>query len=303
MTDTLFPVHLYDGGELPKEGTFYVVAGNGCFLHKDTGIVSALVPVEGVAVLEDLKQDLWVRCNLPKVPADMVYQIKEFFALVVEKYRAESCTILYFNKETQEFRVEVTRQFVSHGGVAYRRQGTTHEDGFLPVGTIHSHCDFQAFHSGTDVHDEEYFDGLHCTFGHNDRNEFTVSASVVVNGQRTKVDPLTVLDGLDHVEKDFYKVNVTPDETKRAQIFTWFAKVNDGFKDLEKEPKKGDRITWDGEAKELKAKYGEGPFVIEEVSEITERATGKVKSHLYTFVTESGEKHQLNECFFKKVTS
>lgn len=38
-------------------------------------------------------------------------------------------------------------------------------DGYELIGTIHSHCDFAAFHSGVDDADEINFDGLHITVG------------------------------------------------------------------------------------------------------------------------------------------
>ena len=32
--------------ELPKDGTYYVIAENETFLHKDTGIIKALIKVD-----------------------------------------------------------------------------------------------------------------------------------------------------------------------------------------------------------------------------------------------------------------
>ncbi len=48
----MFPVFLYqEGVELPTEGTYFVVAGNGNWLHKDTGIVKAFIPVDKISCL------------------------------------------------------------------------------------------------------------------------------------------------------------------------------------------------------------------------------------------------------------
>lgn len=197
----MFPVYIYDEQlELPTEGNYFLVSGNGLWLHKDTGIVRAFVPVDNISVLQDLDAKGYVQCGLPKLPAEHVWRIKTFFKKVVEKHRSEASTSLYFNKTTGEFRIHVPEQKVSHGGVNYKRQAMSHQpemEGFLCVGTIHSHCDFGAFHSGTDIGDEEDFDGLHCTFGHNNLDEFSISASIVVNGFRVKVDPLSVLEGIE----------------------------------------------------------------------------------------------------------
>lgn len=193
----MYDVHLLDGNvELPTEGTFYVVAGNGLFIHKDTGLMKGLVPVENVSFLDDMSEDKigpeWIG---PMIPYEVAYKIKRFFFKVFQKYGSEANTILYYNLETKEWKVVVPKQRVSHGSVQYRREALTHVDEFIPIGTIHSHANFNAFHSGTDDHDEETFDGIHVTFGHNDSpGPITVSASVVMNGVRTMVKPEDVLE-------------------------------------------------------------------------------------------------------------
>lgn len=206
-----FPVIIYEEGmELPTEGTYYLVSGNGLWLHKDTGIVKAFVPVDQISILQDLTPELAqpsVGCNLPKLPFKHVFKIKKFFQDVVRLHRSEAATILLYNRATRDFKVQITDQRVSHGGVNYRMLGLAHDEetkDYLRVGTIHSHCDFDAFHSGTDIGDEESFDGLHCTFGHNDRDQFSISASIVVNGYRVSVDPETVLEGIQHVGEENY---------------------------------------------------------------------------------------------------
>lgn len=199
-----FPVYIYEEGlELPAQGVYFVVAGNGLFLHKDTGVVQAFVPVDNISILQELDAKTWVHSHLPKVPPSIILKIKEFFRLVVEKYHSEAEVTLYYNKETKEFLPYVSEQSVSMGGVQYKRKAASQVPGMencLRVGTIHSHCDFGAFHSGTDVGDEEDFDGIHLTFGHNDKEEFTIAASIVVNGHRAKVDPLTLAEGIELVK-------------------------------------------------------------------------------------------------------
>jgi hypothetical protein len=69
------------------------------------------------------------------------------------------------------------------------------------VGTIHSHCDFSAFHSGTDERDEATFDGLHLTFGNVNRENFSIAGSVVFCNSRSKVDPSTVCEGIESIQQ------------------------------------------------------------------------------------------------------
>lgn len=223
--------------DLPTEGTFFVLAGNGMFLLKNSGICKCITPIslEEVCIsidpiTEEMQQNMEV--NLPKIPAKTVWKVKEFFRLVVEKYRAESEINLYYNPETQDYKIHVPDQTVSHGSVNYRRIPTMHlpeMDGYRRVGTIHSHCDFGAFHSGTDVHDEADTDGLHVTFGHNHKDEFTITSSIVINGRRKLIDPLLYLDGIEQ-KGDFYNLASFSDqeiEQMSEEAEGWLEKVQD----------------------------------------------------------------------------
>ncbi len=276
--NTLFPVYIYEEGlELPTEGTYYLVSGNGLWLHKDTGIVRGFVPVDNISVLEDLKAEAQIGMNMPKLPAKFVYKIKKFFQEVVGIYHAESATILYYNKHTGEFKVQVTDQNVSHGGVHYKRIGLSHTDemaDFLRVGTIHSHCDFNAFHSGTDIRDEEDFDGLHCTFGHNDREQFTITASIVMNGHRMSVDPSTVLEGIEQIKGDYFTLNQPDPEVVaewEGEKGRWLSHVR-GYRQApflrSTKPVdgvvEGTKVSWAGDLKtvQLRTIMGEGPFEV-----------------------------------------
>jgi hypothetical protein len=277
----MYPVYIYEEGiDLPEDGNYFLVSGNGLWLHKDTGIVKAFVPVDNISVLQDLNAEGFVQCSLPKIPFQHVWRIKTFFKNVVKEHRSEASTTLYFNKETNEFKVYVPKQRVSHGSVNYKREGFTHADGmenFLCVGTIHSHCDFGAFHSGTDIGDEEDFDGLHCTFGHNNLDEFSISASIAVNGFRMKVDPLDVLEGIEPVpgQDGKYKMaDLAPElqEEWSQGLDEWMSKVTcttTSFswlfgKDTEKFHK-GDKVVWAGSLNTVgfKDQCGDGPFTVD----------------------------------------
>lgn len=226
----MYPVIVYEEGTaLPSEGTYYIVAGNGIFLQKNTGIVSCLTPVKDIPFLADVKNIANLQLNLPKLPAKLTWGIKELFKRVVTEYYSEANTQLYYNKELKELQVRVPKQVVSHGGVQYDNLRVDIEDNPDPasllVGTIHSHCDFAAFHSGTDVHDEEDFDGLHVTFGHNNEDVFTISACIVVNGKRQPVKPEDHLEGIEPVgDKGYYRLSGTP-EYAEEQLTAWLSNI------------------------------------------------------------------------------
>jgi hypothetical protein len=275
-----FPVHVYhEGMDLPKEGTYFVVAGNGLFMHKDTGIVRCFVPVNNISMLHDLNALQEVECKLPKIPARHVWRIKQFFKRVVEKHRAEAEVTLYYSKEHGDYKIHVPQQEVSHGGVRYERHAFTHIEGmenYLRVGTIHSHCDFGAFHSGTDVGDEEDFDGLHVTFGHNDREDITISASVAVNGHRTLIDPESVLEGIVLVENSVY-YRLVDCESKSHEwangLDEWMDQVRGlqmapwnwaGFLGKSDHIRQGDKVVWKGDlsSSQIRTVMGNGPFEV-----------------------------------------
>lgn len=293
VNELLYPVHIYqDGMDLPKEGTYFLVAGNGTWLHKDTGIVRCFVPVGQISFLNDLDASVELECKLPMVPARLVWRIKQFFKKVVEAYHSEAEVNLYYSKGKNDYKVHIPKQTVSHGGVRYARVAMSHLENmsdYLRVGTIHSHCDFGAFHSGTDEGDEIDFDGLHVTFGHNDKDQFTISASIVVNGHRMKIEPQQVLDGIVRIGCDdnktgFYRLRDNDADQEFHEwadgLDQWMEQVSPasngwggngmwGLRQLEpdwkkKEISKGSKITWAGSmhtsAAGLKKAMGDGPF-------------------------------------------
>lgn len=289
-----FPVLIYKKGmELPPNGTYFVVAGNGLWMHKDTGICKCFVPVNNISVLDDLNAEKCVLIDLPHIPMKLVWQIKKFFSLVVEKYSAEAQVTLYFNKDTQEYKVHIPEQCVSHGSVKYKRIGTVHLkglEGFLRVGTIHSHCDFEAFHSGTDISDEEDFDGLHITFGNNDKDCFTISATVVVNGYRSLIEPEKVLEGIVQREHDCYNfLDITPEQGKlwANDLNKWILNVNskevNSFLGLD--PQDSEFLDWADDMKsiQLKSTLGNGPF------RLISKDNGKVLIETPTGIAELSE--------------
>jgi hypothetical protein len=184
--------------ELPATGTYYVVASNGMFLNKDTGLVRAMVKVEGIAILKSLKPSAELR--LPMIPSTIIAQSLLFFRRVYSQHHSEAITLLYYSKEKGEFMVDAPPQETHFAGLKYEPLAKFGDLGFQLVGTIHSHCDFGAFHSGTDINDEKNFDGIHITLGRVDQPYFTNSVTIAVNNNRFKVDAEKAIVGIKKVE-------------------------------------------------------------------------------------------------------
>jgi len=222
----MFPILIYDcKKELPEKGNYFVLAGNGLWMHKDTGICRCFLPVNRASFLEDLDVKNQLSIDLPKIPYPDFYKIKYFFKIILEKYNSESIVLVYFNKEKKQYKIIAPEQIVSHSSVKYKRKPVSDSielDGFIFVGTIHSHCDFDAFHSDIDIDDELDLDGIHVTIGNNDKSIVTIKSSIVINGFRIQTLPE------DHFE-DIKKINngyiVNDCEIDLKETFFWLNNV------------------------------------------------------------------------------
>jgi PRTRC genetic system protein A len=178
----LFPVVFYEKGVKIPDGICYIVAQGGVYLKKDTGLITATVKVDSLSFLEELEASAEIK--IPPLPLEIFVQAKLFFSAVYKEHRSESVVLLYFNEETKEYRLAAPNQTVSSAHLNYKPDFS--EAGFKLVGSIHSHADFSAFHSGTDHRDESNFDGLHITIGHVNGKNFSISTEVAVNNNRFK---------------------------------------------------------------------------------------------------------------------
>lgn len=188
-----YPIFLYEEGvELPEKGRYYLVTKTGIYFHKDTKAGNALVPVKGIPWLEE--PDLQFRLKLPKVPGRIIGQALTFFRKVFEQHHAEAYVTLLYSGKLAQYRLWCPKQKVSMSSVNYdRTDQPSYEDrqanDWQMVGTIHSHCDFSAYHSGTDVGDEATFDGIHITLGHVNKAQFSMASSIAINEVRETLEP------------------------------------------------------------------------------------------------------------------
>ncbi len=229
------PVYLYEKGmKLPDRGHYYVVAKDGIYIHMDARYGSALVKCDGIPWLESAHND--IQLSLPKIPGRIVAQALNFFRMVWKKYRSESEVTIYYSPTNRQYMLWCPTQRVTGASVNYDRLDRPDLDSlkaggaadFHLVGTIHSHCNFSAFHSGTDVHDEDTEDGIHITLGHVDQDNFSMVASMAVGagnaaGQHTvgtkkaacyreQMEPENCCLGIERVENS---------RVKRAGFMTW----------------------------------------------------------------------------------
>ncbi len=181
----------------PEDQLYYLLAANGLFLVKKTRffIASSLVFTpkgqHQLAWLKSHKAGIRLRMS-KKIPRDLIKQVISFFRKVFQEHKTEAIVLLYWSELEKSFKLVVPEQTVSLAGVTYK-VGENPED-WVRVGTIHSHANMQAFHSGVDDHDEEHDDGIHITIGNMDFVP-SISCSVVVDGERQSLSPSQLIEG------------------------------------------------------------------------------------------------------------
>lgn len=188
-----YPIFLFEEGvELPEMGRYYLVTKTGIYFHKVTKFGNALVPVNGIPWLEE--PDLQFRLKLPKLPGRIIGQALTFFRKVFETYRSEAYVTLLHSAKLGQYRLWCPKQKVSMSSVDYdRTDQPSFEDrqmnDWQMCGTIHSHCDFSAYHSGKDESDEATFDGIHITLGHVNKAQFSMASSIAISEIRETLEP------------------------------------------------------------------------------------------------------------------
>lgn len=199
-----FPVIINDGEtQIPEdEDVCYIISKNGSFIKKKVGIIESVVKVDQISILQETEE--YASIDIPKIPALQMAQVFTFFEKVYEEFSSEANILLYYHMQKEIFWLRVPRQEVSRAGVEYTKWGSC--KGYDLIGTIHSHCDFGAFHSGIDDADEKFFDGLHITIGNNNQRWKTIAVSVVVNGQRFKGEPDEYIEGL--TTEDYHETKI-----------------------------------------------------------------------------------------------
>ena len=192
----------------PNDATYYIVAKNGIFLKKESWWAKAIVPVRQIAVLDT--QETAIELKLPAISSVVMTKVWAFFKAVYKKHGSEAAVLIHYSPELG-WNLTVPKQVVSYSHVDYEM--TDRIDGYVFVGTMHSHSSMSAFHSGTDVRDEAQVDGIHITLGNmNYPDRFSMDAEAVVNGTRMAL-PLNFLDGVTKIVEEQSKIGRWVGET------------------------------------------------------------------------------------------
>jgi len=172
---------------LPKPNVpHYVLAKEGMYLHRGTQIGSVLLreyktPPGLAATGYPNGVFLW---KGPEIPGKIISQAKDFFKRIYHKHGTEAEVLITMHNDTGAFRLFVPFQRTSHTGVKSIFEPTHIDKNYTIVGTLHSHCDFSAFHSGTDTADASDMDGVHFTIGMLKQETPEIVAMVTMGGKQ-----------------------------------------------------------------------------------------------------------------------
>jgi hypothetical protein len=148
---------------------FFVGTSLGWYAYKPGLYAKSFLPMKGgpprLADLEGTEIRGRIIPTGVRFPMWLVNQAVDFFTRIYDAHKTEAEVAVTYNWQEKRFRVFVPEQYVASGGVSYKLDMTKLQRGWAVVGTIHSHCNFGAFHSGTDTHDADHQDGMHMTIG------------------------------------------------------------------------------------------------------------------------------------------
>lgn len=176
---------------LPDAGPYIVATKDGYFVHRYFHFGRVLSRTKDAPMSPSATPSLWPKFE-PKLPATLIGQAYSFFRAIYESKKSEAMVDITWSPE-KGYRLFVPPQQATGGGVKAERT-MEHYRGQI-VGTIHSHCNFNAFHSGTDTHDADSHDGLHITIGDVMKPKPSIAIMISVAKDRYNFDLEAVADG------------------------------------------------------------------------------------------------------------
>lgn len=172
----------------------YVQAEDGIYLIKITCAYGAKIKLkkEELPPLKKITEEIIL--TLPKkIPFDWIWKTIKFFKYVLNTFGTEAILIIFYHPEKEEFRLAAPLQVASTGQVR-TVEPIISIDGFLPIGSFHSHGCGSAFHSSGDISDEKKHSGLHIVCGNLDKEKPDWKASIDVHGRRIEIPVEDILE-------------------------------------------------------------------------------------------------------------
>jgi hypothetical protein len=208
----LAPVLLKTEGELwcDDAPVFYILAHDGLYLCRNHEFFESCVKTDrGPSVLEE--QEPFLRPRFPKIPRELFELMVGFFDRVAARHGSEAAVLLLWDRTCEQVRIVVPPQkatvyrdydgYRTPIGVHYELPLDLPSD-WIPFGDVHSHVNFAAYASATDVEDELHAAGLHVVVGRIDKEPPEVHVEAVVDGKRFIMTCEAVVEGYESRDLD-----------------------------------------------------------------------------------------------------
>jgi hypothetical protein len=207
------PVLIKRSAEMPwpdNEKMFYILARDGLHICRNHDFFRSCVPADrGPSELEEQAQFLIPQ--FPMIPCETFERVVGFFDVIAERQGSEAAIVLIWDQQDEIVRLVVPEQVATMSpewgghrspiGVHYVPP-TDLPTNWIPFGDIHSHVDYAAYASTTDVSDETHTAGLHIVVGriHDEPPELHIEA--VVDGTRFHLEPSQVIENYEKRRRD-----------------------------------------------------------------------------------------------------
>lgn len=202
-----------------KDFNFATVIGlNGIFQYNKNSAYDVKAPLESCKEIDEIKEN--VEYFFPPITLDVFEDCLNYCRKVYDKTQGEACALLTLNRKIplkgQKYKIHIPKQTVSSGSVKYKLEEiyAEFEDGEFLAGSIHSHPGFSAFQSGTDLNDEQNFDGPHVTVGYIKRDNPEIHSRICLAG--TSYAPKQLSDILS-ITPEFKEKEVPKEWVDRAE--------------------------------------------------------------------------------------
>jgi len=183
--------------EAIQEPYAYIIGKDGFYIKKTNKFFKSLAKIESIPNMLEVKE-YCILNEIDRLPYEIVQKTIVFFKRIFAKYKSEAVVLLLHDASGWD--LYVPTQSVGAASLSYTVNAEDFKGKTL-AGSIHSHADFGAFHSGGDSDDEMNFDGIHITIG-NVNSSLSFSCSIVVNGFRQMVDINDVIKDIPEVKID-----------------------------------------------------------------------------------------------------
>lgn len=137
----------------------------------------------------------WLGYVGPKIPLEEWQKVAAFFKCMYDETKSEVQVRLYLNKEEKIWKAWAFPQKRGTGMTTTELDEKEGDErvkagiakGWIEGGTIHSHCNAQAFQSSTDRENEKTKNGVHITIGKIDEGEYDLHGRVVFKGTQYEI--------------------------------------------------------------------------------------------------------------------